>query len=463
MPGNSLVLTQSQQLKLNTQMLQNLEFMTLPLSALEEKIDEETARNPVLKVEEPQSRTMSYEEYSSKARQREGRRDDLSDSSAYGSDLSDSHQAWLEGAVTAEETLQEHLESQLGCVSCPEEVRHVASVIISSLDSNGFFTKEPESLLKSEEQEYLEPALSILHSLDPSGIAVKDFRESLKVQAENLGVKGDEKKAFDRLVDDELEKMRAGKEKEVARDLGIDEEELSALYDFLKTLTPYPATRFASGYESFIVPDLSIKKEDGKLVLRVNTGEIPELSVDPEYEEMASSLKGAKSQSEKEAAKYLKEQIRSAENLITQINMRNTTLERVSEALLKLQKGFFLFGPQSMKPLTLKQVAEVVGVHETTISRITTSKYIDTDWGVLPLKSFFSSALQSAGDSDGVSRNAVQDMIREIIENNTTGEKLTDQRISDILKEKGITCARRTVSKYRKALDIDSTYVRGRS
>ena len=460
MLDTSLVLAQRQQLKLNVQMLQSLEMMTLPLSELRAKIEDEAEKNPTLSLSENESNSMSYEEYASKYQSSDRVKDDYSDSAAYGSDLSDSHQAWLEGAVADEETLEDHLNMQLGCVKCSAEVRHVAEVIISSLDSNGFFTKAPQTLLKESEKPYLEEALNILHSLDPSGIACANSRESLIIQAENLGIKGEERNSFIKLVNNELEKMRAGKYAEVEKDLKIDEEELMALYSFLKTLTPFPGAKFKSGYENYIIPDLSIKKEDGKLVLRVNTSELPILSVDPEYKEMLKECSASKQKDEKEAAKYLKGEIQSAESLINQVNMRNTTLEKTGQVLLAKQKAFFLFGPQSLKPLTLKQVADEIGVHETTISRITSGKYIDTDYGILPLKTLFAAAIQSKGDEEGISRNAVKDMVKEIIESNS-GKPLSDQKISDMLKEKGITCARRTVSKYRKELDIDSSFVRG--
>ena len=460
MLDTSLVLAQRQQLKLNVQMLQSLEMMTLPLSELRAKIEDEAEKNPTLSLSENESNSMSYEEYASKYQSSDRVKDDYSDSAAYGSDLSDSHQAWLEGAVADEETLEDHLNMQLGCVKCSSEVRHVAEVIISSLDSNGFFTKAPQDLLKESEKPYLEEALNILHSLDPSGIACANSRESLIIQAENLGIKGEERNSFIKLVNNELEKMRAGKYAEVEKDLKIDEEELMALYSFLKTLTPFPGSKFKSGYENYIIPDLSIKKEDGKLVLRINTSELPILSVDPEYKEMLKECSTSKQKDEKEAAKYLRGEIQSAESLINQVNMRNTTLEKTGQVLLAKQKAFFLFGPQSLKPLTLKQVADEIGVHETTISRITSGKYIDTDYGILPLKTLFAAAIQSKGDEDGISRNAVKDMVKEIIENNS-GKPLSDQKISDMLKEKGITCARRTVSKYRKELDIDSSFVRG--
>ena len=458
---SSLSITQKQQLKLNLQMIQSLELMTLPLPELLARIDDEASKNPTLVVEQPTgSKGVSYEEYLDKYSRRD-RTEDYSDSSAYGSDLSDSHQAWLEGAVKEEETLEEHLMGQLGEMKLEKPVFHVCEILISSLDSKGFFQRPPEELLSAGDRQYLDEALKVLHSMDPSGIGTRDWKESLIVQAENLGMKGSELKAFSSLVNYYLEKMRAGKTKDVAKALRMDEEDLAGLFDFLRTLTPYPGSRFSSDYDQLIIPDLSIKQEDGKLVMRMNDMALPVVSVDDEYRQMLKEYSSSGDKDEKEASKYLKSQVQSADQQINQLELRRSTLEKVGRVLLEKQKAFFLFGTRSLKPLTLKEVADEIGVHETTVSRITTSKYIDTDWGVFSLKELFPSALSNSETGEVMSKTAVKDIVKEIIENNTTGKPLSDQKISDMLAEKGISCARRTVNKYRKELAIDSSFVRG--
>lgn len=462
MIASSLSLTQKQQLKLNTQMLQSLELMTLPLNELIQKIEDEASKNPTIVVEEPKkSNGVSYEEYLDKYSRRD-RYEDYSDSSAYGSDLSDNHQNWLEGTVKEEETLEEHLLSQLGTIKLDENVSRVAEILISSLDEKGFFTREPSSLVSENDIQYLDEALKVLHQLEPAGIACKDYKESLVLQAIDAGLKGDDLVEFTELVNNYLEKMRAGKSKEVAKALKIDEEDLVALFDFLKTLTPYPGLKYCVSWDRSIIPDLSIKNEDGnKLVLRINDSSLPVVSVDNQYREMLDEYSDSKNKEEKEASKYLKAEVSSAESLINQLDLRRSTLEKVGRVLLEKQKSFFAFGPRSLKPLTLKEVADEIGVHETTVSRITTSKYIDTDWGLFQLKELFPSGIQNEDTGVTFSKTAVKDMVREIIENNTTGKALSDQKISDMLAQKGISCARRTVNKYRKELDIDSSYIRG--
>ena len=440
MMEQSLSLTQKQTLKLNTQMIQSLELMTLPLAELQAKIENELLENPTLHADDPPSH-ISYEEYVKGQIRGESHTDSYSDSSAYGSDLSDSHQAWLEGALSSRETLEEHLMKQLGSTQCSDDVRETASLIISSLDENGFYPSDLDSLLSDRQKEYRDEALT---------------------QAQNLGLEGDELEVFRRMVYGELDTLRSGKFDEAARRLHVEKEDVEALYGFLKTLTPYPASLYSSGYEHYIEPDLSIKVEDGKLTVNLNSSALPLLSIDSGYEEMAKELAGSRKPSERETCRYLKKEMQSAENLIRQVDLRNTTLEKVAKVLALRQKAFFLFGPGYLKPLTLRDVASEIGVHEATVSRITTSKYADTDWGIISLKSLFSSAVRTTGGDDELSKEAVKEMVRKMIEDNADGKPLSDQRISDMLKEKGISCARRTVNKYRKELNIDSSFERSR-
>ena len=420
MISQSLEITQKQTLKLNAQLIQSLELMALPALQLKEKIETELMENPTLTVKEGNGNDVSYEEYYNAQQKKEARSDSYSDtSSSWNEESSDSHQSWFENALSTKESLSDHLLWQLGCSNVNENVAQCAAVLISNLDENGFHSQPPERVLKEDMLPYMNKALELLHGFDPSGIACTDFRQSLVVQAENAGLDGDELKIFTRLVYDELENVRSGKTDTVAKDLKLSQEEVNQLVSFLRTLTPYPGAAYSSTDDRFIIPDVSIKVEDGRLNVRLNDSAIPALTLDASYQEMERQM-----------------------------------------AASSRQKGFFLFGPASLKPLTLKDVAQEIGVHEATVSRITSGKYADTDWGVIPLKSLFSSAVRTSGGEEEMSKTAVKEMVRNIILSNTTGKALSDQKISDILREKGISCARRTVNKYRKELNIDSSFER---
>ena len=462
MLSQGLELSQKQTLRLSTRMLQSLELMMLPVAELRQRIENELLENPTLVAQDRDPASVSYEEYSRGQIQRENRKEDYSDSSAYGSDLSDSHNAWLEGTLSEKETLEDHLMWQLGCSECSEGARQTAALIISALDESGFLSRPVDEIVDEAHREYVDEALALVHTFDPVGIAAADFRDSLMIQARAYGLDDDELKIFHDLVYDELERLKAGRYDEVAKRLSITRDDLDDLYAFLKTLTPYPASAFGSSQERYIVPDVSIKVEDGRLVTRLNDEAIPLLSLDTGYQQMEKDLSAGGTKQDKEAARYLKKELQSAQELIRQIDMRNSTLEKVAQVLALKQKAFFLFGPGSLKPLTLKDVAVEIGVHEATVSRVTSGKYADTDWGIIPLKSLFSSAVRTTGGQEDMSKEAVKEMVRRIIQDNDTGRPLSDQKISDILKARGVSCARRTVNKYRKELDIDSSLERAR-
>ena len=455
----SLSLTQKQQLKLSPQLLQSFELMALPLAELQQKIKAEIETNPALEI--PSTKEASFEVLAEKNYDKETYTDTYSDSSSYGSDrsgyddeASERRQAFMENALSDEETLQEHLLSQLGCEALSESEYEVGMMLITNLDANGFHVQDPLDLLKKEQKILLEPMLELLHRFDPPGIGVKTWRESLILQAQVKGMEGEELKCFSLLVYDNLELMRANKQAQVAKNLGIELEELDELYSFLKTLTPYPGQGFSSGPELYVIPDISIRKEDGELVLRMNSSSLPDLTINSEFE--AYSLE---KEMPKETQAYIQDQLKRASSLMFQVQLRNQTLYKVGQVLAEKQKEFFLSGPEFIQPLTQKSVADQIGVHETTVSRISTAKWIDTDWGIIPIKRLFSSAVGDEGEQ--VSKHAAKEIIRQILEEHQGKKALSDQKISDLLKERGITVARRTVAKYRNELNIDPSFIRG--
>lgn len=457
--GLSLSLSQKQQLKLSPQLLQSFELMAMPLAELQQKIKAEIETNPALEI--PTGREASFEVFAEKNKDTEKPSDSYSDSSSYGSDrggydteASDRRQSFMENALSEEETLQEHLLSQLGCEALSEEEYEVGMLLITNLDSNGFHVHEPLGLLKKNQQDLFEPMLERLHRFDPPGIGVKNWRESLILQAELRGMEGDELNTFSLLVQDNLELMRANKQAQVAKALGIELEELEELYSFLKTLTPYPGQGFSSGPELYVIPDIAIRKVDGELLLRMNSSSLPDLRINSEFE--AFSLE---KEMPKETQTYIQDQLKRANSLMFQVQLRNQTLYKVGQVLAEKQKEFFLRGPEFIQPLTQKSVADQIGVHETTVSRISTAKWMDTDWGIIPIKSLFSSAVGDEGEQ--VSKHAAKEIIRQILEEHQGKKALSDQKISNLLKERGISVARRTVSKYRNELNIDPSFIRG--
>ena len=334
----------------------------------------------------------------------------------------------------------------------------MGTLIISNLDHNGFHQQPPESLVKNNQKELLFSMVSVVQGLDPPGIAAADFRESLILQAKFDRLVDADLKNFSLLVQNHLEQMRQGKTKEVAKTLGIPEIDLAVLYDYLKTLNPFPGLQYSDQEIQYAIPDLIVRKIDGRLQLRLNSENIPTLSLDPEFSQLTTDPRDS---AYKETVSYINNAVKSANLLISQIQMRSETMKKIGIELIKFQHDFFISGPRYLKPLTYRMIAEDLSMHETTISRAVQGKYIDTDYGILPIKQLFSSAIQTTDPGgEDLSKRAVMDIMQEIISQHTGGKPLSDQKIADLLAEKGIKIARRTVSKYRLSLNIDSSYVR---
>lgn len=454
--GLGLQISTKQQLKISTQLVATMETLAAGTEELREKIKKEAETNPLLKVTEKEP---SYSEFSDRYISSSGKRDNYSDSEPY--DPDDSRQNWMENIVSGKESLEEHLMKQLGEISTDEATRIAAEMLITSLDKNGFLPSSPLSILPEELWDEKDAALDLIHSMDPPGIGAADWRESLILQAEEKGLKDDELRIFSDLIRYELDDLRTGKTAAIAKRLRTDEGEIEALYEFLKTLTPFPGRKYSSDWEQYVIPDLSIKNEDGVLRMRINRDALPSVELDEEYMSMLSDLKGSDDKESRDATKFLKEKAASAESLINQLEARTTALEKLGALLMDRQRDFFLNGPLYLKGLTMQEAADEIGVHEATVSRIASSKYIDTDWGIYPIRNLFSTAVETA-DGQNMSKNAVKELIRRIIEENDTGKPLSDQKISDMLKEQGITAARRTVNKYRKELNIDSSFDRAK-
>ena len=458
MISQGLDLSLKQELKINAQLLQTMENLSLSTEELREKIKKEAETNPALIVHD---RAASFDDLATAYRNRTDRRESYGDDAPVFQDDKEATN-WMEGMVREGETLQHHLLTELGLMNLDENVERTAETLITALDRNGFFSIDPDLLVKDSDKQYVDEAVKAIQSMEPEGVGVRNWRESLKLQAKGRGMKGKEMKIFSLLVDNELENMKAGKTELSARNLGTDKEEAEALFAFLKTLTPFPGRKYGSEYEEYVVPELSIKKNDeGKLELKLNKNAMPLVEIDPEYSEMAKEYKDDKSPEGKETGKFIREKINAATNLINQLELRASTLEKTGAVLMDKQREFFLKGPMYLKGLTMQEVADEIGVHEATVSRIAASKYIDTDFGIYPIRALFSNRVES-NDGENYSKSAVKEMIGKIIRENNTGKALSDQKISDILAQRGIKAARRTVSKYRHELDIDSSFARSK-
>jgi RNA polymerase sigma-54 factor len=248
--------------------------------------------------------------------------------------------------------------------------------------------------------------------------------------------------------------MERGKTAEVARKLGRTEEDIRSWFGILKTLSPFPGRQFSSGNTRYVVPDVQVVKREGEFVIILNDEAIPVLGISPFF----MKISGEKEE-DKSVRDFVRENIKEARWFIQSINQRNHTLLRVSRAIVEFQRSFFISGPKYLVPLTLRDIARELGVHETTVSRTANGKYMQTEWGIFELRHFFTNSISGAGSGGSrYSREGVKEIIREMLSREE--RHFSDQEITGLLADQGISLARRTVAKYRKEMDLGSSYTR---
>ena len=449
------LLVQEQRLKMSPQMFQSIQLMALPLQELKLKIHEELEKNPALELLEDKS-LVSIEDYSDNSNDNfENYFANSSDpgySNQEGREASDRKQKFIEGALSRPESLQEHLMSQLLLQPLSQELFEIGELFIHNLDSNGFFLEEPLSLLDENQSILALEVLDIIHSFDPAGICVKDYKESLILQAT---MAGDTPEGAVDIIENYLPLVKKRETKLLAGKLDIPADDIEYIIEFIQTLNPYPGRLFSNSPPVYVIPDIMVTIKDGVFVLVLNDEEIPVLGISPFFEETRESKQ------EKDTRQYVNNSIRNARWFINSIQLRNKTLIKIAKVIVEFQRNFFIKGPKYLLPLTLKDVADEVNVHETTVSRISNAKYMQTEWGIYPIKYFFTNSISGPGSSGSrFSKEGVKATIRELLEEHTTGKRFSDQKISDLLKQQGINIARRTVAKYRSELSIDSSYER---
>ncbi|MDR2941845.1 MAG: RNA polymerase factor sigma-54 [Treponema sp.] len=440
---------QEQRQKMNPQLYQSIKLMELPAVDLRARIEQELERNPALEIIEDRSITQ-LDETETQRKEEDEYFESTSDPGRRGSEeAAEAHRKFIEGALTRPETLQEHLLWQLQLESADEELRAIAETLIQNLDSDGFHKEKPETLFKTVPQR-LDEAIKLVRGLDPAGTCTAGYRESLKVQAELLpGSPDGIELALDNL--DLLEKENFSG---MAKKTGIDEEQARLIYECIKKLCPFPGRAFAPSGVRYVIPDIKVVRNDNDLTINLNDEAFPVLGVNSFFEELSESENG-----QAEARDFARENIREARLFIHHLNRRNKTLIRVAAAILQFQHSFFIKGPKHLAPLTLGDIAKELNVHETTVSRTANGKYMQTEWGIFEIRYFFTNSISGTGaNRSKFSKSSVKEIIKEIIK--AENRLLSDQDISGLLKQKGIALARRTVAKYRKELDMGSSYTR---
>ena len=367
-------------------------------------------------------------------------------SQPYTSEDAEKRQHFFDSLVT-ETSLQEHLMQQADLADMPPKVLEAMRYLVGSLDDRGFLTQSaPDIALQTNlPLDVVQQAIKLLKNFEPAGIGCQNIAESLIQQ---LIAKGRSDSLAARILRDHFALLSRRRIPEIARKLGSHMDDVQVAIEEIGTLDPAPGRRFADDNNRVVVPDVTVEKDGEEWKIILNNDYIPRLRISNTYRELIA--KGTLSKQERE---YLRERMRSGKFLINSIEQRQQTIERITREIIKVQTDFFEKGVSKLRPLTMTQIADVVGVHETTVSRAIANKYIHTPHGVFDFKYFFTPGYQ-ADNGASVSNTSVKDMINDLIEGEDRSHPLSDQEIVGKLQEKGINIARRTVAKYREELGL---------
>jgi len=351
-------------------------------------------------------------------------------------------------------TLADHLHSQLSVLVMPEEVRDAAANIIGNLDENGYLTATLEEIAQSGEHsmEEVKEGLRIVQSLDPAGVGATDVRECLLLQLESRN--GRSGVAW-QIVSNHLKLLETRQFKEIAKQLGRPLEHVQIAVDLIRHLDPYPGLRYSGPGARQVEPDVYIFKEGDEYIIQLNDDDLPQLRLNAQYRKMLDRDQ----EPSKEIRNYVKDRYAAAIQLIKNIEQRKQTILKVCQSIVRRQLEFLEHGIDLLKPMMIKEVAEEIGVHPSTVSRAVASKYADTPQGVFELRYFFSEAVQGIAGS-ATPLLILKRRVKRMIEEEDTQHPLTDEQITARLKEEGIDVTRRTVAKYREDMKIPSTHQR---
>ena len=350
-------------------------------------------------------------------------------------------------SLVSETSLQEHLMRQAELADTPDNVLKAMSYLVGSLDDRGFLTQSPNdvALQTALPLDCVQEAARQLKTFEPAGIGAASLEECLLLQ---LTVKGRAESLAARIIREYFALLTRRRIPEIARKLGVHTDDVQEAIEEIGSLDPAPGRRFAEDSNRVVVPDVTVEKDDDEWKIHLNSDYIPRLRISSTYKDLIA--KGTLSKQERD---YLRERIRSGKFLINSIDQRQQTIERITREIIKVQLEFFEHGVSKLRPLTMTQIADVVGVHETTVSRAIANKYIKTPHGIFDFKFFFTPGYQSDSGAS-VSNTSVKDMINDLIAGEDRSHPLSDQEIVVKLQEKGINIARRTVAKYREELGL---------
>ncbi len=350
-------------------------------------------------------------------------------------------------SLVAGTSLQENLLEQMRTSDLPEAQYPTAELIIGNIDDHGYLKASLEDLVGQAglPLEQIESVLQVVQSFHPPGVAARDLRECLLLQLER---RGETQTLEYQIINQHFEALSKRRIPEISRGTGADLDAVQEALARIARLNPRPGREFQAEDDVYVLPEVFVTKSGDDYVVSTNNDHIPHLRISNTYKDLM-----AQAESSPEVRAYIREKIRAGKFLIKSLHQRQQTILNIAQEIVKRQREFMEKGVSGLKPLTMSQVAEVVGVHETTVSRAVSGKYMQTPQGVFEMKYFFTSGIQTA-TGQGMSNTSVKEMIAEIFKSENTTQPLSDDEVARRLKEKGIVIARRTVAKYRGELNI---------
>jgi len=359
----------------------------------------------------------------------------------------------FEKFLSSTSSLADYLTWQLSVGICTETVRKIAEAIIGNLDENGYLTATLEEIAESGgySADDMEEALTMVQEFDPPGVAARNLQECLLLQ---LKIIDPQNTVAQQIIADHLKLLQNNQLKEVARALNRPVELVKRAVDVIKRLDPKPGARYNKAEPRLVEPDVQFRKSEGEWQVFMNDDDVPQLRLNPTYKRLLS-----RDAADRDVRNYVKERFTAAIQLMKNIEQRKHTILRVCQSILRRQGDFLDYGPDHLRPMMIKEVAEEVGVHPSTVSRAVANKYVHTPRGVLELRSFFSESVNGPQGSE-MSLLSLKRRVKQMIEEENTAHPLTDEQITKKLSEEGIQVTRRTVAKYREDLRIPSTHRR---
>ncbi len=464
---------------MSPQMQQAIRLLQLPILELSQKIEEELAQNPVLEeapaeeAEEPVSPTQELspdgpaesppeqevgfqEEFDVLAKLDDEWRDFFRQTAPYNKKTEEDEEkrAFLESSITRSKTLEESLAEQMILSAADEGEKKLGLFIIGHLDDNGFLSTDMEDLsrLCGRSPEDIEGVLKIIQTFEPNGVGARNLQESLLIQLRNLG--RTETLAY-RIVEKHFGELGKKKFPAIARSLGVSVEDIQDAVEEISKLVRRPGRLVGPENTQYVVPDITLRPDNGDFEIVVNDDRIPHLRISDFYRKMMSD-----DNLTREVREYIKDKVHAGKWLIKNIHQRQQTLYNIAQEIVKVQKRFITSsGGGGLRPLTMHQIAQEVGLHESTISRAIANKYIETPRGLFPLKYFFTTAIETT-DGGEVSSRQVKNTLKELVDQEDSMKPLSDETLVKLINDRGMKIARRTVAKYRKELGILPSHLR---